>query len=512
MVATLVAAMASILRTPFGDGAMRMPARVAAAILALLGMVASHPLPAATDAGAPPAATYTIRILRMAPLKLGVVATLPADDRLSMSTTRPGDIAALDGGGWPAIVDGLQVSDAGGSAIATISMGDAGWRLAKRPAAGAVTLRYQVDYAPLSKLGWPAPRESAYVDADNIVLAGRSLFVTTPRQTTSRVVIDAPQGWHVATPWQRARGGTGFRVGTTDDLVDNLFVLSRMRVDTLAAGHFNVGIVAIGHWRAARAQVRRIIAPVARQYVRMMPPAGSEAYLMVLMPQREHGGESFRNSFAMNLESAPTSANRAAWGNTLAHELFHYWNGWRLRGHDYAATQWFQEGFTEYMANKALLSAGLITPAEFMQQLSRHLADYRELATPLDAPGTHKGPPLYGGGALVAFCWDVTIRDDSDGRRDLDEVFANLWRRTHHGVRDYDWDAIRGALERTSTQDWAGFHARHIAAREPLPVDDALHAVGLKRVEADEGSVGIEQDPSASPQARARWQKFSARR
>jgi predicted metalloprotease with PDZ domain len=484
--------------------------------LALLMLVAGPGCPShATDTSSGPAdgqtAEYRVRVLDRKPLRLGVTATLPADgDRLLMSTTRPGGIAQLDEEGWPAIVADLRATDAEGIPIGTTAVDDEGWHLARVPT-GRVVLHYEVDYSVLSVLGWPAPRESAFADDGNVLLAGRSLFVTTPAQTRSEVAFDVPDGWHVAAPWRHAAGDTSrFRIDTTDDLVDNLFVLAGRKPETIVAGRFTVAIVAMGRWRSVDDEVLDMVAPIARRYVEMMPLQGQEAYLMVLLPHQERGGESFRNSFAMSLDEAPSAANRENWGNTLAHELFHYWNGWRLRGKDYAATQWFQEGFTEYEANKALLAAGLVTPTWFLDRLSRHIADYRRLETPLDAPGTRKGPPLYGGGALAAFCWDVQVRAASNGKRDLGDMFATLWRATDRGAQAYDWHMIRGALQETAAWDWSGFHARHIAAREPLPVEAALQALGLKRLEQDAGAV-VAVDPDATPEARARWQAFIAR-
>lgn len=457
------------------------------------------------QAALPLESNYVIRVARLHPLRLDISATLPdPGEQLAMSTTRPGGIPALDAGGWPALVSRLRALDARGGEIGLLSLGEEGWKLA-RAAGGPLTLRYAIDYAPLSALGWPAANESGYADDANIVLAGRSLFITSARQGNSRVVLEAPQGWHEAAPWPRARDGKlGFEAASTDDLLDNLFVFARQRPETIEADGFVVTMAALGHWRSARDEVRAVVGPIARQYARLLPLQDASPYLMVLMPQSARGGESFRNSFAMTVDEAPTRANRARWGNTLAHELFHYWNGWRLRGKDYAATQWFQEGFTEYVANRAMLAAGLTTPDEFLQKLSTHVANYRRLESTLEAPGTRKGPPLYSGGALTALCWDLRILEESHGRRRLDDMLATLWQHTHQGAREYDWRDIHAALAATQAHDWAMFHQRYIAGREPLPVAPALARAGLRLVEADQagGAPQILRDPGASLEAR----------
>jgi predicted metalloprotease with PDZ domain len=492
------------------DGAATM--RIFGLIAMALLLPCAQPVIATHQDASP--ASYRVRVIATEPLRLAVDATLPSSgDRLNMSTTRPGDIPQLDAGGWPAIVVGLEAKGADGQTIAAATTGADGWRLS-HAVTGPIAVHYEIDYAPLAKLGWPAPRESVYADDEAIVLAGRSLFVSTPTQTTSRVRVEAPSGWHVATPWQRdAANNATYRVESVDGLVDNLFALSKAKPGHVVAGRFGVGIVAIGSWQAVRDDVARIVDPIAKIYVRMMPVNTDQAYLIVLLPQHEHGGESFRNSFAMNFDAVPSHDNRADWGNTLAHEIFHYWNGWRLRGADYMATQWFQEGFTEYMANKALLAAGLITPDEFLRKLAKHFDDYKRLATPLDAPGSHKGPPLYGGGALVAFCWDVQLREASSGHPDLRDVFAALWKATDRGAKEYDWNMIRDALVALAKYDWTDFHTRYIAGREPVPVDEALRTLGLKRTaptKDGEASL-IAPDEAATAQARKAWSDFVAR-
>lgn len=450
-------------------------------------------------------ATYRIRVVSMQPLRLGVTATLPPTANLSMSTTRPGGIDALDRCGWPAMVQHLRVRGGGGRTVAVRDDGDSGWML---DAPGSVPIRvdYEIDAALLAAAGWPAPRESIHVDAGHLVVVGRALFVTADGQGASRVEVEPPAGWHVAAPWAPVRGG--FAAGSVDELEDNQLVLSREAPLRIDAGRFDVSVVAVGWEAPALSALRRVITASASRYARTMPPAVGSNYVVAILPQRERGGESFRNSFAMNIPEAPTPAGIGTWGDTVAHEIFHYWNGWRLAGRDYMSTQWFQEGFTEYTANRTLLEAGLVDGDGFLRLMSKHLQDARNLRTALDAPGTHKGPPLYGAGALVAFCWDAELHAK---RRGIDGLFADLWTRTRKGAEPYDWTTIHASLRTLDDSvDWQAFHDRHIAGREPPPLQDALHAFGLRLdPSAPVDAPRIEFDPDADATAKARWRAFA---
>ena len=457
------------------------------------------------DAGRP-ASTYRVNVLGFEPPRLSVTADLPIDGRdLRMATTRPGGIPELDAHGWPGLIVDLRVVDAAGEPLALAGAGDAGWKLA-HPHRGRITLHYEVDYAPLAARGWPAPREAVFTDASHLVLIGRSLFISTPQTGSSVVAFDLPGAWNILAPWERRSGsGRDFAVEGVDALVDNLLALTTGGAETVSAGGFQLHVLPMGHWRPARDEVRRVMEAVIPQLVALMRFEERDDYLVVLLPIEEDGGESFRNSFAMTAGTTPSRANSTAWGNLLAHEVFHYWNGSRLIGADYAASQWFQEGFTEYAANLAMTRSGMIDPGEFVRKLSDHLRNSRRLTTTLEAGGSRKGPPLYGAGALVAFSWDLLIRDATQSRRSLGDVLRALWDRTGGGRRPYAWREIEAALDATAPRDWDSFYRAHIRGSEPLPLGAILPLAGLRLAGENGDAPRIDVDPAASAAARMLW-------
>jgi len=451
-------------------------------------------------------AAYRVRMLQQDPVRLEVTATLPVDgDALEMTRSWPGDIPEVADAGWPGLVHGLEVRDAAGHAIPVQTRGPSGWRLAA-PHSGPLQLRYEVDYAPLAAQGWPAMREAAYGEAGTFVALGRSLFVTTPASTGARVVFELPPGWNAATPWQEGPPGT-FTVASVDDLVENLLVLGRDPVDRVRVGDWDVSVLALGHWRPLRREILDTLDSVLDGYTRALELGGGSRYLVVMLPAPERGGEAFRASFAMTLDVAPSAGNRAAWANLVAHELFHRWNGWTWRGEDYASSQWFQEGFTEYAANLILLQRDVVPPQAFAARLGEHVGNYGRLATPLDAPGTRKGQPLYSGGALAAFTIDTLIREASDGQRDVWDLFRALDARTGHGARAYAWPDLLAALQDVAPGDWEGFHARYIHGTGKLPVQDALARAGLRLSQTD--APRVDADPRAGNDARRRWPELA---
>jgi hypothetical protein len=451
----------------------------------------------------PLTATYDVRLAAVAPARIEVRATVPAAASLAMATSRPGDVPEVADAGWPALVRNLAVTDADGKPIIATAAGAGGWTL-PGPVDGPLTLTYEVDYSALAARGWPAQREAAFADADRLAVIGRSLFITSPAQGASAVRFELPAGWHAAAPWDPRT------VAAPEDLTENLLAFTRDEPDVMASGGFRLNVVSFGHWLEARDESRRALGAVLRELVAMTGFDGRADYLVVLLPQAERGGESFRASFALNTDAPPSRDNVDRWANLVAHEVLHFWNGWRLRGADYAATQWFQEGFTEYGANLALVAAGLTTPRQFQARLASHVADYRKLATPLDAPGTRKGPPLYAGGALVAFTWDGLLREATRGQRGYADLLRELLRRTGNGARPYAWPDLQDALASLAPGDWPEFHRRHIQGTEPLPLDAAFARVGLRLSQDAAGAPGVEPDPAAGPDTRQRFRQLIA--
>lgn len=487
------------------------PPRAAAAALVLLAMITTATLSRAGGSAVADRADYRVRVSLEPPL-VTVTATAPiTDDVLAMDDTRPGGIAVLDSLGWCGLVRALRVSDSKGGSPAAAPDGARGWKLA-RTGPGTLSFAYEVDYAALARAGWPAPREAAYRDPDDLVLVGRSLFAFTRATGACRVSFELPSGWRASTPWRREGPGDSFLVPSRQDLVENLVVFSRAPREDVSAGDFHLHVHTLGSWREFRPQLRPLLERVARHHVAMMGTPGSRDYVLVFLPQLDQGGESYRSSFALSIDAQPAPGNLATWGNLVAHEMFHLWNGWMLRGADYASSQWFQEGFTEYAANLAIARSGLVDDGWLRDKLAGHAMNARRLTTSLENIGTRKGPPLYSAGALVAFAWDVRLREATHGRRDLGDFFRALVRRTNGGAQAYAWEDLLAALEATAPGDWAAFHETYIRAVGVSPLVPALAAAGQTPVEGPDGIVRIEADPAAPAEARRLWAALVRRR
>ncbi len=421
-----------------------------------------------------------------------------------MDPSYPAELPEMAARGWPALISGFKAFDHSGKPIELASADKRGWKLS-RSYEGRVTLSYDVDFSLFAAKGWSSPLESAFADARHISVSGRALFIITDQIASTEVDFDVRQPWRTVMPWvPRTSAAHGYVVRSAKDLTDNLLVFSTVAPDVVTASGFTLQIIAMGHWEPLRPLIREVLGAVIAREVNLMQYKERDIYIVLLLPIVDEGGEAYRQSFAYCYED-PSEQNRATWANTLAHEIFHYWNYARLRGADYASTQWFQEGFTEYIANVTLVSSQIIDPDAFLAKLSQHVNNYRQLTTTLEAIGTKKGPPLYSAGALVAFSWDVMIRQASGGRSNIGDLFRNLWRQTNGGTREYAWADIRVALQATADADWEGFYQAHIRGHEALPLDNALAIAGLRLFRDTAGKELVGLDPAATASQRSLW-------
>jgi hypothetical protein len=167
-----------------------------------------------------------------------------------------------------------------------------------------------------------------------------------------------------------------------------------------------------------------LVDPVMRGCWRRTAPAARNtayAFLMTFFLADVDDGESFLRSAAFTTADAVVPGGLIVWGDFLAHELFHFWNGQRIRGAEpRTGWRWLAEGFTEYYANVTLAREGLIPADMFLKKAERHLGNYLYFATAPQRPrmslveaGTNTTTNRFGvydGGWSVAFCLDGLIR------------------------------------------------------------------------------------------------------
>ncbi|WP_394787921.1 M61 family metallopeptidase [Rhodoferax sp.] len=157
----------------------------------------------------------------------------------------------------------------------------------------------------------------------------------------------------------------------------------------------------------------------------------------------------------------------------ISHEYFHTWNVKRLRPAEFTRYQydaeqytrllWFFEGFTSYYDDLLLRRAGLLDNAGYLKLLNKTINQVQQTPGRLvqsvaqasmdawvkyyrqDENTPNATVSYYTKGALVALCFDLTLR--GEGQTTLDDVMRALWTRCQAGpMREADFAEVLAEL------------------------------------------------------------------
>lgn len=368
----------------------------------------------------------------------------------------------------------LRALDGAGRRVRAAKLDKHTWRCAPVAAGSTLTLAYEVYAHDLSVRG-------AHLDTTHGFFNGASVFLLPEGRAGEdcRVDLFAPRGlrgWRVLTALAPARGTAQGAFGTYvaadyDELIDCPVEMGRF-----AAGRFSVEGVEheIGVSGAvARLDLQRLtrdLALVCAAHARMFEPRTRrppfESYRFLTMAVDEgYGGLEHRRSTALlcrrdelpHLGMKSSTEGYRRFLGLASHEYFHAWNVKRIRPaafvpydlerENYTPLLWLFEGFTSYYDDLALVRAGLLTPAQYLDSLAATITTVMQRSGRLkqslaessfdawikyyrqDENAPNSVVSYYQKGALVAAGLDLMIRAGTRGRRSLDDVMRLLWRR-----------------------------------------------------------------------------------
>ena len=415
--------------------------------------------------------------------------------------------------GWAHYVRELRVTDARDRILSTVADPQAAAWQVSSPRPGVVHVEYEVDLA-FTRADWPYGNEQAGRWQDGaLFLVSKALFITSDEAGPRRVRIDAPASWSVSMPWPPVEGDPRHvTVADRDALLNNSLVVGRYAEHVVQAGRIRFVLALLGTAAESRAEVVGALRPIVEDFGSVFPATAPTQYLMTIFPARERDAEAFRDSAAFSESEALTADTRPRWANTMAHELFHAWNGHAIAPAEYESAQWFTEGFTEYFATRALVRQGLVTEDAFQEQAGRILGLYLYFksspafsSVTLKQAGAKKGHDrlgVYDGGWAVAFSLDVQGR--AAGGPTLDDAMRLLYERFGREKRKYTYEELVATLGEGMGQDLRPFFARYVEGDEILPLEETLRTAGyLALTKPDDGEVYLRREPHPSAKADA---------
>ena len=379
----------------------------------------------------------------------------------------------------------------------------------------AIVLEYELYAAELSV-------RTNYVDDAYAVINPAASFFSDLRRPDAPIEVELllPSSWKDArAALPRAdpnlEGTLVYRAADFDALVDAPIVAGNPRVDRFQVRDIDHELVYVGDFRRfwferAAQDVQTIVEAQADFWGEL--PYPSFQFLSVL--DVGGGGLEHHNSTLVIVPPDGTldPAGWRRWLGLVSHELFHAWNGKRLRprglgpfdleAESYTESLWFVEGLTSYYQDLLLRRAGLHDDASYLKALSR-IADLlaqtsgqtvQSLAEASydawikfyrrDASSPNTSVNYYTKGAVVGFVLDAALRRATDGRRSLDDVMRTAYRK-FSGEFGYRDEEIYDVFEDVGGSELRTLAYELVHARAVLDMSEALSTFGLRLQGAD---------------------------
>ncbi len=413
-------------------------------------------------------------------------------------------------------------------------------RLAARQSGRAVAVQqldkhsWQIECVPSSPLvltyevyAFDNSVRTAWLDTQRGFFNGTSLCLKVHGQenlvhSLELVAGKAISNWEAATglaPHKVGKRGFGtYLAADYDELAD-----CPVEMGTFWSAEFKAGGVphrlvvagAVESFDSARllADVHKICETEIRFWHDRKRPPHKNYLFMLNAVDDGYGGLEHRNSTALiasrrdlpRLGEARMTDGYVTLLGLISHEYFHTWNVKHLRPaefthydygqENYTQLLWFFEGFTSYYDDLLLRRAGLIDDATYLKLLNKTINQV--LQTPgrevqavaqasfdawvkyyrQDENTANATVSYYTKGALVALCFDLTLR--ADGHTNLDEVMRALWVRCKAGpMTEADFAAVLKELGgRAFTREIAAW----VHGTRELPLEEVLqpHGIGV---------------------------------
>lgn len=417
---------------------------------------------------------------------------------LHLPVTTPGDMGLKQHARY---IDHFRAIGERGRALRYERVGAQSWKV-EVPSASEIIVTYRIhmNERDILRLGTNG------LGLHGGFLEGSSVFLYVDDHMDDPVEVRylLPEHWTVVTPLSRNQEGV-FTASGYRTLVDAPVQFGEMRERDIPVDDFRVRLVfdqplpphdSVAFDASVQAIVRQEIALFGSK-----PFAGYTMFIHWRPDLDFGGGIEHGRAMVLNIGSKwmldlPVNA-----AGTIAHELFHAWNGeafyptelnpWDFAGANYSPHLWFVEGVTSYSATLTLVRARLRSPDQFFEMMSRTMTDYENdvgrgwmsLAESGIAAWVSSPDALdyYGGGEATGFLLDLTLRLETDGQHGLDDVLRSLYEQSRNpGYRGYDDTQLRASVSAIAGHDMGAFFDRYVTGRDSIDYASILGRAGLR--------------------------------
>ena len=302
----------------------------------------------------------------------------------------------------------------------------------------ATRFRYEVNLAPPAQPS-NAARVSWLNNEHGLLMLADLLPVSQSRSATIRFSLPAFCAVY-SNEKENAQGE--FDVADADRAV--FVVGTHLRSSRTNVSGMTFGLVTDGEWAFADGEALKLGADVLKLDREVFGAMPSQQGTLILLPFSQPAAtstwsaETRGSTVTLLIGKLPSkTAALSQLSVPLTHELFHLWvpNALALTG-DY---DWFYEGFTVYQAARTAVRLGLLTFQEFLNAIARAYDAYAlaidhdrwSLVEASKRRWTAGAPAVYSKSMVVAFLYDLKLRNQSHGKHSLDDAYRKMFQDYH---------------------------------------------------------------------------------
>jgi len=315
--------------------------------------------------------------------------------------------------------------------------------------------------------------------------------------TSALITVDVPMGWTVASNVKHE--GSQF---SSDDPENAVFLMGpSVQEKSQRLASTNLTIISSGKWPFSLKDATKIAGKLIEEYSRVTRFDLKRHTVLMLIPfPGEAGPESWsaetRGNDVVLLLGRNASGKRvlSRLGIVLTHELFHLWvpNSLKLDG-DY---DWFFEGFTLYQALRTALRQRLISFNDYLETIARVYDSYLSavdhdrlsLIEASERRWTTSSSLVYEKGMLVAFIYDLSLRNLTNCRASLDDVYSELFRLSATGQGSANEIIIKVLSEQRGMESFA---KDYVESAGKIDLDSVVSLYGIQVQRAAPGATKL---------------------
>ena len=441
------------------------------------------------------------------------------------AATAPGTYQVMDIGRF---VRRFEARDAAGRPVPVVRVSVNQWKLSDP--ARVRTLHYAV----AETWDTPVDRHEVYLmcgtsmEQDHVLLNPHAVigYPTGMQARPIRLRLAYPTTWKVGTALERDRSGA-YLAEDFDHLVDSPILLGRLTEARTRVTGVPVEIYTYSRTgKIGSAQLLGAMDGMLQAAGRFLGKLPVHRYTFLYhFDERPAGAweHSLSSEYVLHEGEFTDSLGRYV-TDIAAHEFFHIVTPLNIHSeiieHFNFVTPvpsqhlWLYEGTTEWAAHAMQLRAGLKSLDDYLAKVIQKMKidrgnfdstySLRELAlTSYSDSGQAQYINIYMRGALTAGLLDIRLLELSEGRRGLQDLIADLTRR-YGKRRAFPEATFVDSLVAMTSPEIGDFFARHVWESERLPIAEYYGKLGIRLVEAPDGTpVRFEVDSAATPAQRA---------